>query len=113
MWAAPERFGHFGPSRLATSYQGPRQSAAVLARLFLGLRGVNVLRAWAGLIDMTPEGAGIIGESEDPPGSYLDCGWGGEGYLVSVGTSPLIAEYPDTGRLARRLAPFRARRLFP
>lgn len=101
-----EPTGHFGPPRLSTSYAALRQSAATIARLFPRLRGVNVLRAWAGLVDMTPDGAGLVGEVADRPGFYLDCGWGGEGYMVAVGTGPLNAAYLNTGRLDRRLAPF-------
>ncbi|WP_028924157.1 NAD(P)/FAD-dependent oxidoreductase [Pseudonocardia acaciae] len=101
-----EPTGHVGAPRLATSYAALRQSAAVLARLFPALRGVNILRAWAGLIDMTPDGAGLVGQTEERPNFYLDCGWGGEGYMVSVGTGPLIAEYLNTGVLDRRLRPF-------
>ncbi|WP_084144826.1 NAD(P)/FAD-dependent oxidoreductase [Amycolatopsis jejuensis] len=101
-----EPTGHVGTPRLATSYAALRQSAAVLARLFPALRGVNILRSWAGLIDMTPDGAGLVGETEERPGFFLDCGWGGEGYMVSVGTGPLLAEYLNTGVLDRRLKPF-------
>lgn len=101
-----EPAGHFGPPRLATSYAALRQSASVLARVFPGLRGVNVLRAWAGLIDLTPDGAGLVGEVEERPGFYLDCGWGGEGYMVAPATGVLGARYLTTGVLDERLAPF-------
>lgn len=101
-----EPAGHLGTPRLASSYAALRQSAAVLARVFPGLRGVNVLRAWAGLIDMTPDGAGLVGEVEERPGFYLDCGWGGEGYMVAPATGLLGARYLTTGVLDDRLAPF-------
>lgn len=101
-----EPTGHLGPPRLSTSYAALRQSAATIARLFPRLRGASVLRAWSGLIDMTPDGAGVVGEAEGRPGFYLDCGWGGEGYMVSVGTGRLIADYINTGRLDPLLEPF-------
>jgi sarcosine oxidase, subunit beta len=101
-----EPVGHLGRPSLATSYAALRQSAAVLARLFPRLRGVNVLRAWAGLIDMTPDGAGLVGELSERPGFFLDCGWGGEGYMVAPATGRLGAEYLNTGQLDERLAPF-------
>jgi heterotetrameric sarcosine oxidase beta subunit len=101
-----EPAGHLGRPTLATSYAALRQSAAVLARLFPRLRGVNVLRAWAGLIDMTPDGAGLVGEVPERPGFFLDCGWGGEGYMVAPATGRLGAEYLNTGVLDERLAPF-------
>jgi heterotetrameric sarcosine oxidase beta subunit len=105
-----EPTGHLGPPRLASSYAALRQSASVFARLFPRLRGVNLLRTWAGLIDMTPDAAGLIGEVEERPGYYLDCGWGGEGYMVSVGTGPLNARYINGGGLDPLLAPFHHRR---
>jgi sarcosine oxidase, subunit beta len=101
-----EPAGHFGTPRLASSYAALRASAATLAHRFPGLRGVNVLRAWAGLIDLTPDGAGLVGELDERPGFFLDCGWGGEGYLVSPATGRLGAEYLNSGHLPRLLAPF-------
>jgi sarcosine oxidase, subunit beta len=103
--AGAEPAGHAEPS-LSTSYPALRQTAATIARRFPSLRGVNVLRAWAGLIDMTPDGAGIVGEVHERPGFFLDCGWGGEGYMISVGTGRLGAEYLNTGTLDPRLVPF-------
>jgi sarcosine oxidase subunit beta len=105
-----EPTGHLGPAQLATSYAAFRRSATAFARLFPGLRGVNLLRTWAGLIDMTPDAAGLIGEVEERPGYYLDCGWGGEGYMVSVGTGRLNAGYINGDGLDPRLAPFHHRR---
>ena len=65
-----------------------------------------MLRAWGGLIDMAPDGAGLVGEAEELAGFYLDCGWGGEGYMVAPATGRLGAEYLNTGVLDARLAPF-------
>jgi heterotetrameric sarcosine oxidase beta subunit len=101
-----EPAGHLSTPGLATTYPALRQSAATIARLFPRLRGVSILRAWAGLIDMTPDGAGLVGEHHDRPGFFLDCGWGGEGYMVSVGTGRLITDYLATGKLDARLQPF-------
>jgi heterotetrameric sarcosine oxidase beta subunit len=101
-----EPVGHLGRPTLATSYAALRQSAAVMARLLPRLRGVNVLRAWAGLVDMTPDGAGLVGELPERPGFFLDCGWGGEGYMVAPATGRLGADYLNTGQLDVRLAPF-------
>lgn len=101
-----EPTGHLGQPRLASSYAALRASASTFARLFPQLRGVNLLRTWAGLIDMTPDAAGLVGEVDERPGYYLDCGWGGEGYMVSVGTGVLNARYINGGGLDPLLAPF-------
>ena len=98
--------GHLGEPHLTTSYAALRRSAAVFARRIPALRDVNILRMWAGLIDLGPDGAGLVGELEERPGFYLDCGWGGEGYMVSVATGPLGAAYINTGALDPVLQPF-------
>jgi sarcosine oxidase subunit beta len=104
--AGAEPAGHLPEPSLSTSYPALRQTAATIARRFPALRGVNVLRAWGGLIDMSPDGAGLIGEVPERPGFFLDCGWGGEGYMVAVGTGRLGADYINTGKLDPRLARF-------
>jgi sarcosine oxidase subunit beta len=104
--AGAEPVGHLPDPSLSSSYAALRQTAATISRRFPTLRGVNVLRAWGGLIDMSPDGAGLIGEVEERPGFFLDCGWGGEGYMVAVGTGRLGAEYINTGKLDPRLARF-------
>jgi sarcosine oxidase, subunit beta len=101
-----EPAGHLGEPHLTTSYAALRRSTAVFARRLPALRNVNVLRMWAGLIDLGPDGAGLVGELEERPGFYLDCGWGGEGYMVSVATGPLGAAYINTGALDPLLRPF-------
>jgi sarcosine oxidase subunit beta len=95
---------------LASSYPAVRQSATTLARLFPRLRGTSMLRAWAGVIDMSPDGAGLVGEVEERPGFFLDCGWGGEGYMVSPATGELGAAYINSGTMDPRLAPFHYKR---
>lgn len=104
--AGAEPAGHLPDPSLSSSYAALRQTAATISRRFPALRGVGVLRAWGGLIDMSPDGAGLIGEVQERPGLFLDCGWGGEGYMVSVGTGRLGAEYINTGKLDPRLARF-------
>jgi heterotetrameric sarcosine oxidase beta subunit len=104
-----EPVGHLN-DELVSSYPALRQSAVALARLFPRLRGANMLRAWAGVIDMSPDGAGLVGEVEERRGFFLDCGWGGEGYMVSVATGELGAAYINSGTLDQRLAPFHYKR---
>jgi len=104
-----EPVGHLNQA-LASTSPALRQSAAALVRLFPRLAGVNMLRAWGGVIDMTPDGAGIVGAVEERPGFFLDCGWGGEGYMVSLATGPLNAAYINSGTLHALLAPFEYKR---
>jgi sarcosine oxidase subunit beta len=104
-----EPIGHLN-DELASSRPAVRQSAAALTRLFPGLAGVNMLRSWAGLIDMSPDGAGLVGEMEERPGFFLDCGWGGEGYMVAPATGKLGAEYINSGTMDPRLAAFHHKR---
>jgi methylglutamate dehydrogenase subunit A len=45
-----------------------------MAALFPNLAGVRLLRSWGGIMDMSMDGAPIIGKGP-LPGMYLNCGW--------------------------------------
>lgn len=45
-----------------------------MAALFPNLAGVRLLRSWGGIMDMSMDGAPIIGRGP-LPGMYLNCGW--------------------------------------
>jgi sarcosine oxidase subunit beta len=56
--------------------------AAHLLELFPFLSGVNVMRQWAGLCDMTPDFSPIMGKTPIE-GFYLDAGWGTWGFKAT------------------------------
>jgi sarcosine oxidase subunit beta len=53
-----------------------------LLELFPFLEGVNVLRQWAGLCDMTPDFSPIMGTTT-VKGFYIDAGWGTWGFKAT------------------------------
>jgi len=59
------------------------------------LASVRVLRQWAGLYDLSPDRAPILGEAEHPRGFFLASGFMGHGFMMA----PVIGK-----RLARRIA---------
>ena len=56
--------------------------AGHLLELFPFLGDVKVLRQWAGLADMTPDFAPIMGKTRIE-GFYLDAGWGTYGFKAT------------------------------
>ena len=56
--------------------------AGHLLDLFPFLGGINVVRQWAGMSDMTPDFSPIMGTTP-VPGFYLDAGWGTWGFKAT------------------------------
>ena len=74
--------------------------------LFPCLREVNVLRQWAGLCDMTPDYAPIMGEVPGIKGFLLTCGWGTWGFKAAPVAGKRMAELIATGGTPEQIAPF-------
>ena len=76
------------------------------------LREARILRQWAGLCDMTPDYAPLMGEVEGMPGFILNCGWGTWGFkaapaagesvasLIASGSTPDLIKHFGIGRFA-------------
>lgn len=69
------------------------------------LSEVRVMRAWAGLCDMTPDYSPIMGETS-VEGFYVDCGWGTYGFKAAPIAAVTMAELLATGRVPELIAPF-------
>jgi sarcosine oxidase subunit beta len=85
-------------------------AAAHTLELFPCLARVKVLRQWAGICDMPPDFAPIIGPVDGVEGFILDVGWGTYGFKAGPAAGSRIAEYIATGRLPEVLRPFRLSR---
>ena len=59
------------------------QMATYTLELFPQLHGVRVLRQWAGICDMTPDFAPIMGASQEVSNFYMDVGWGTYGFKAT------------------------------
>ena len=73
--------------------------------LFPFLGRVKLMRQWAGVVDMTPDFAPIMGETPIR-GYYIDGGWGTWGFKATPACGKYMAELLATGRVPEMIAPF-------
>jgi sarcosine oxidase subunit beta len=85
-------------------------AAAHTLELFPCLGRVKVLRQWAGICDMPPDFAPIIGPVDGLEGFILDVGWGTYGFKAGPAAGYRVAELIATGRVPPVLKPFRLSR---
>lgn len=76
-----------------------------LARRYPPAAGAPVVRAWAGLYDMTPDAHPIIGWVAE--GIYAACGFSGHGFMQSPAVGKAVAEELLDGRSSLDLSPYR------
>lgn len=62
------------------------------------LAEAKVMRAYAGLRDLTPDYHGILGEARGAPGFYVACGFSGHGFMHAPAVGLLMAELILDGR---------------
>ncbi|MBD3671865.1 MAG: FAD-dependent oxidoreductase [Gammaproteobacteria bacterium] len=77
--------------------------------LFPFLSGIKVMRQWAGMADMTPDFAPIMGTT-DIEGFYLDAGWGTWGFKATPVSGKTMAASVAAGRNDPLIEPFRLSR---
>jgi len=82
------------------------QMATYTLELFPQLHGVRVLRQWAGVCDMTPDFAPIIGVAPEVENFYMDVGWGTYGFKTGPIAGKSVAELIATGETPKLIAPF-------
>jgi sarcosine oxidase subunit beta len=82
------------------------QMATYTLELFPQLHGVRILRQWAGICDMTPDFAPIIGASQQVSNFYMDVGWGTYGFKAAPISGKCMAELIATGRTPGLIEPF-------
>jgi sarcosine oxidase subunit beta len=81
-------------------------AAAHTLELFPCLARVKALRQWAGICDVPPDFAPIIGPVDEVQGFYLDVGWGTYGFKAGPAAGYRVAEMLATGRVPEVLQPF-------
>jgi sarcosine oxidase, subunit beta len=82
------------------------QMATYTLELFPQLHGVRILRQWAGICDMTPDFAPIIGASQQVSNFYMDVGWGTYGFKAGPVSGKCMAELIATGKTPSLIEPF-------
>jgi sarcosine oxidase subunit beta len=92
--------------RMGSTLRFMENAAAHTLELFPCLAQVKVLRQWAGLCDMPPDFAPIIGTVEDVEGFILDVGWGTYGFKAGPAAGYRVAELIATGKTPAVLEPF-------
>lgn len=71
----------------------------------------QVIRGWAGLRSVTPDGNPILGEAPALSGFFNCCGWGGHGVMHAPAGGLLTAELiVDNGTTSGDITPFRVER---
>jgi sarcosine oxidase subunit beta len=68
------------------------------ARRVPPLAEARVMRAYAGVRDLTPDYHGILGEAAEAPGFYIACGFSGHGFMHAPAIGLLTAELILDGR---------------
>jgi sarcosine oxidase subunit beta len=82
------------------------QMATYTLELFPQLHGVRVLRQWAGICDMTPDYAPIIGRARALANFYMDVGWGTYGFKAGPISGKCMAELIASGKTPALIEPF-------
>jgi sarcosine oxidase subunit beta len=81
-------------------------AAAHTLELFPCLSRVKVLRQWAGICDLPPDYAPIIGPVDGMEGFILDVGWGTYGFKAAPAAGLCVAEMIATGKTPELIQPF-------
>lgn len=82
------------------------QMATYTLELFPQLHGVRILRQWAGICDMTPDFAPIMGASQQVSNFYMDVGWGTYGFKAAPISGKCMAGLIATGKPPSLMEPF-------
>ncbi len=80
--------------------------ARCLTSLFPTLAGVNVVRAWAGIMGFTADGLPLIGKMPASPGLTVAAGFNGGGFSWAAITGQLVTDLVCDRKPAFDLAPF-------
>ena len=73
-----------------STYEGIRELVHQLLELTPSLANIHLLRAYAGLRPLTPDGSPIIGRTLQLPGLIQAAGFGGDGLAMSAITADMI-----------------------
>jgi sarcosine oxidase subunit beta len=82
------------------------QMATYTLELFPQLHSLKILRQWAGVCDMTPDYAPIMGAAAELDNFFMDVGWGTWGFKAGPIAGKCLAETIATGKPAVLMEPF-------
>ena len=75
-----------------SSWQFLQEMATRVVRILPSLAGLNVIRQWAGLYDMSPDRQPILGPAGDVEGFHVAAGFSGHGFMIAPITGQIVAE---------------------
>ena len=78
---------------IRSSWQFLEKLCSIVTYTLPALRGLRVVRQWAGLYDMSPDRNPIIEFSKNAEGLVTICGFSGHGFMVAPRTATLVAHY--------------------
>jgi sarcosine oxidase subunit beta len=99
----------WGDAELATSRPVTEQSLTGMAKtldLVPALKGVHIIRTWAGIDGQMPDRIPVIGFSATTPNLVHAFGFSGHGFQLGPVVGEIIAELVTEGRSASPLEPF-------
>ena len=76
-----------------SSWQFLEKCCAVICEALPALRGLRVVRQWAGQYDLSPDRNPVIDEAEQAKGFYTVCGFSGHGFMVAPRVAILVANH--------------------
>jgi sarcosine oxidase subunit beta len=86
------------------------RALACARRLIPKLAGASIVRRWAGMVDMSPDGLPIIDAHAGPDGLVLVTGLSGHGLTLGPVLGEITADLAVDGDTARPIQPFRLSR---
>jgi sarcosine oxidase subunit beta len=92
-------------NRTHLNFSGLAASAATASALFPGLGGVQIVRCWAGIEGVMPDGIPVIGASA-AAGAYHAFGFCGHGFALAPIVGRVIAELVSTGKASLPIEAF-------
>ncbi len=75
-----------------STWQFVEEMAQKITWLLPPLKGIRVVRQWAGLYNMTPDRTPILGAGAEVPGFFMAVGFSGHGFMLAPMTGVLLAE---------------------
>jgi glycine/D-amino acid oxidase-like deaminating enzyme len=119
-WGSPSRWSAEETSPFERMrVLNPEPSAAVVRRIrerlpkrYPGLKDVEVVEAWAGMIDVTPDAVPTVGEADRLPGLYIATGLSGHGFGIGPAIGRIMAGLLTGRPSGHDLGRFRPSRFF-
>ncbi|WP_017594271.1 sarcosine oxidase subunit beta family protein [Nocardiopsis potens] len=87
------------------SFRTVEDQVAAAVELYPVFAHADVVRTWAGIVDVTPDASPVIGPTP-VEGVYLNCGWGTGGYKATPGAGQVFADTIARGRAHPLAEPF-------